>query len=167
MRKLALLSVVVALTASGCQAWTGASAPTRPDEGGDLAARRASAIYSAVIRQLVTKDHTFGQQPTPFKRVFVIDGAVGVLTAGDPLVEPGRAPRPFSSVVKSEILEALRDLPPVRFVADPSTVIADEKACGCVRGGGVLISLGPIEKVRGDAVTVGTASSSRAKADNG
>ena len=146
MRNIVLLPLVVALAASGCQAWTGASVPA-PQLEGTEAEERTAAIYAAVIRQLVTKDHTFGRVPSPFKRVFVADGVVR--DAADPQV--GRKPaRPFSSAVKPGILRALRDLPPVRFVADPDDVIVDCR----VERAGALISLGPVEEGRGDAVAV-------------
>jgi hypothetical protein len=149
MRKIALLPVVVALAVSGCQAWTGVSARARPDEGGNAGTGRTSAIYAAVIRQLVSKDHYLGEGP-PFERVFV------VRTAGDPYVGTESPPRPLSSAVERGILEALRDLPPVHLVADPDTVIVDEKSCRGpgVRRGAVLISVGPIARARGEAVTV-------------
>lgn len=149
MRRIAFLPVVIALAASGCQAWTVVSGPARPHEDGDAVTARASAIYAAVIRQLVTKDRYLGAEP-PFERVFV------VRTAGDPYVGTESPPRSFSSAVKRGILEALRDLPPVRLVADSDAVIVDEKSCRGlgVRRGEVLISLGPIAEARGEAVTV-------------
>jgi hypothetical protein len=141
--------VVLALAASGCQAWTATSGPARPDDNGAEATGRASAVYAVVIRQLVTKDHTFGAEPTPFKRVYVVDGVVE--TAGGPMQ---RRSRPFSSAVKRQILGSLGDLPPIRFVAEPDTVIVNEKVCARVKAGGALVSLGPVEKARGEAVTV-------------
>ncbi len=58
----------------------------------------------------------------------------------------GRAGEQFSPAGKQLILGELADLPPVRFVADPRTVIVGEKSCGRVVDGGVLISLGPISE---------------------
>jgi hypothetical protein len=150
MRKLALLAVVVALAASGCQAWTGGLAPAGSE--GDAAVGRTSAIYAAVIRQLVTKDHTFGSGPTPFERVFVLDGPV--VDFDYALAGRVRPSKPFSLALKLQILEALRDLPPVRFVNNPDAVLVDRRGCPQVRGRGVLISLGPIAKARGEAATV-------------
>ena len=149
MRRIALLSVVVALAAAGCQAWTGVSGPARLDEDGDRGTERTSAIYAAVIRQLLTKD-AYLREGRPFERVFV------VRTEGEPSVGTESPLRPFSSAVERAILEALRDLPPVRFVADLDTAVMNEKSCrglGVTRGG-VLVSLGPITDARGEAVTV-------------
>src|SRR5919106_6012030 len=107
MRRIALLSVVVALAAAGCQAWTGVSGPARLDEDGGRGTEGTSAIYAAVIRQLLTKD-AYLLEGRPFERVFV------VRTEGDPSVGTESPLRPFSSAVERAILEALRDLPPVR-----------------------------------------------------
>lgn len=149
MRRIALLSVVVALAAAGCQAWTGVSGPARLDEDGGRGTEGTSAIYAAVIRQLLTKD-AYLREGRPFERVFV------VRTEGDPSVGTESPLRPFSSAVERAILAALRDLPPVRFVADLDTAVVNEKSCrglGVTRGG-VLVSLGPITEARGEAVTV-------------
>jgi hypothetical protein len=121
--------------------------PAPPHQNETEAQERRAAIYAAVIRQLVTKDHSFGGGPSPFKRVFVADGVVR--SAADPHV--GREPaRRFSLAVKGGILRALRDLPPIRFVADPDEVIVNCQ----VKRGGALISLGSIGRGRGGAATV-------------
>jgi hypothetical protein len=50
--------------------------PPRPQtKPGDGVARRIE-IYSAVIRRLVTRDHTFGSGPSPFQRIYVLDGVI-------------------------------------------------------------------------------------------
>jgi hypothetical protein len=148
MRKIVLIAALVGLAAAaGCQAWPGGAVPAPPGQNGNEAQERRAAIYAAVIRQLVTKDHTFGGGPSPFKRVFVADGVVH--NAADPQV--GRRPaRPFSPAVKGMILRALRDLPPIRFVAEPDEVIVNCR----VERGGALISLGAVREGRGDTVTV-------------
>lgn len=151
MRTIALLSVVFALAAAGCQAWTGVSAPARPDEGRDVRTERTSTIYAAVLRQLLTEDHYLGEGQ-PFERVFVVG------SEGDPRAGTESPLAPFSAAVERGILEALRDLPPVRVLADPRTVIVDQKSCRgpAVARGGVLATLGPIAERRGEAVTVAT-----------
>jgi hypothetical protein len=150
MRKLALVSVVLAVAAPGCQAWTSDSAPARPTEDGDAATRRTSAVYAAVIRRLVAKDFFLGEGP-PFELIFV------VRTVGDRYFWTDAPPRPFSPTVERGLLDALRDLP-VRLIAHPDTALVDDRSCRGlgVRRGGVLIGVGPIARTRGDAVTVGT-----------
>jgi hypothetical protein len=105
-------------------------------------AERAIGIYSAVVRQLVTKDHTFGGGPSPFERVFIVDGAVQ--RANDPGLSR-EAPRPFTPEVRAGILGELGDLPPVEFVSDPDSVVVGSRECAHVKGNGVLITLGPIK----------------------
>jgi hypothetical protein len=110
---------------------------------------RSAAIYAAVVRQLVTKDHTFGGADPGFKVVYVLDGVV--VDAADPSKPPSAhdPKEPFSHDVKDGVrfLSTLADLPPVEFVASRHSVVAGASASspGEVKNGGVLISLGSIE----------------------
>jgi len=109
-----------------------------------------------VIRQLITKDNTFGGAEPPFKVVYVVDGAV--LAAADPekpLNDLGPQ-KPFAETLKTDMQRRLMRLPPVRFVAERESVVVGHVAGtspGRVRNDGVLISLGPIEH-RGKEVEV-------------
>ena len=79
-------------------------------------------IYAAVIRQLITKDHTFGGGDSPFKHVYVVDGPIK--DAGNPrrsLFEP--APEHFSQELTDGIEKRLEDLPPLEFISDPHDVL--------------------------------------------
>lgn len=146
MKPIAVLVAVAALVAAGC---TGT--PAAFDKGGEGAPtgteKRMIDVYAAIIRQLVTEDHTFGSGPSPFDRVYVLDG---VATGSD--ATRWETAQPFSPAVRAGILEALRDLPPVEFVSDPDSVVIGEKRCAHVKGNGALITLGPIsggaEKVK-------------------
>jgi len=111
---------------------------------------RVVTIYAAVIRQLVTIDHTFGQADPGFGVVYVINGPVE--RADDPSRPIGevKAHRPFGSRVVKGLRAALDDLPDVTFVEDRSAVVAGE-APGHVINDGVLLTLGPI---RGGATRV-------------
>jgi hypothetical protein len=117
------------------------SAPMRAET------RRTIDIYAAVIRRLVTRDHTFGQTEPPFEVIYVLDGAVQ--GAADPqrtLDEPDRAQR-FASEIKDGLTEELEDLPELTFVGRRSAVIegaGDAAGPGRVMNGGVLLTLGPI-----------------------
>jgi hypothetical protein len=153
MRKIALLLTTVAVAVTGCSRATGlgedsAPAPRPLDE----ATERTADIYAAVIRRLVTKDHTFGAEPSPFERVFVVDGVVEEV--GSPYMEFDDVRKPFPATVKRSIARSLRDLPPITFVANPASAIVNENSCAEVRDGGVLIRVGPISKARRGAVTV-------------
>jgi hypothetical protein len=48
----------------------------------------------------------------------------------------------------------LTDLPPLHLVSDPQSVIVETKGCARVKGGGVLISLGPVSSGAAETVTV-------------
>ncbi len=120
---------------------------------------RSAAIYAAVVRQLVTKDHTFGGADPGFKVVYVLDGVVA--DAADPSKPPNaQEPKePFSHDVKDGVrfLSTLADLPPVEFVPERASAVAGASASspGQVKNGGVLISLGPIQP-NGKSVEVET-----------
>ena len=134
-----LVGVALALTAcdrsteSGPTTGTG-SVTVEPDA-------RTVAVYSAVVRQLVTKDHTFGDEDSPFDRVFIVVRIDD--KAGSPYTHPLAGPR-LTPEAQAAILRELADLPPVRFVDDPDSVIVGETSCAHVKGNGVLITLGPI-----------------------
>jgi len=150
-----LVGLVILLSACGGSTDVDPGSPLGPVPDGDsgqTADQRSVAVYAAVIRRLVTKDHTFGGEPSPFERVFVVDGVVK--GAGNPQAGGDVAREPFPAGVKDGIARALADLPDVEFVADRDSVIVGENECGHVKGGGVLISLGPVTERAGGRVTV-------------
>ncbi|MGH2994917.1 MAG: hypothetical protein ACRDON_04860 [Gaiellaceae bacterium] len=148
-----LVGLVIALAACDGSSGEDPGVPLGPVPGPDAGEKHTVDVYAAVVRRLVTKDHTFGGAPSPFKRVYVVDGAV--VGAGDPLEGNDVPGEPFPAAVKEGMALALADLPDVEFVADPDSVIVEENECGQVKGGGVLISLGPIKGRGGGKVTVG------------
>jgi hypothetical protein len=113
---------------------------------------RTVLIYSAVIRRLVTRDHTFGGSRTPFHHVYVIDGVVE--EAGD-VRGDGEQGKPFSSQIREGIKRELDDLPPIDFVRDFDLAWSGDDEWGKVKDDGVIITLGPILKKDG-RVQVGT-----------
>jgi hypothetical protein len=160
--RVSLLALLFALSTivSGCSGEQRASRPesgSRPENarpsGKSERDQRKASIYAAVIRRLVTKDHTFGGEPSPFQRVFVIDGVVE--RAADPSAGAHQiALKPFGAGTRERIARDLTDLPPLQFVTDPTSVTVNRKSCARVKGGGVLISLGPISKGTTQTVTV-------------
>jgi hypothetical protein len=117
----------------------------RPDEESSARVK----IYSAVIRRLFTRDHTFGSGPSPFKYVYVVNGAIrgaGNPSGGDFF---GPAPEPFPPAVVDGMKERLQDLPPVRFIVDGNRARRGEQGMGGVKNGGVIISLAPIHRKNG------------------
>jgi hypothetical protein len=150
MRRIGVILVVAALALAGCGGSTEKGPAT---EAGSPAAEPddRTAVYAAVVRQLVTKDNTFEDEESPFGRVFI---DVHVDATGDPY-DPG-AQKPMGMRLSAEeqaaILRELADLPRVEFVEHPDSVVVDEGACAqAIEGNGALITLGPIS---GDAERV-------------
>jgi hypothetical protein len=141
----ALLAAALTLPASGCSSGSGhAHAPAAKEEAGSPAARRAAAIYVAVVRQLVTKDNTFPPGTSPFQHVFVLDHAF----------TRNRKLRRLSREVKALIIRRLVDLQPFDFVGDPKSVIDPHRGCAVVKDHGVLVTLGTISNARAGRVHV-------------
>jgi len=147
MRTTGSLLAAVALALSACGAGSEQGDPPQASPGdsgaGPTSIERTADVYSAVVRQLVTKDHTFGTAPSPFKRAYILDGVVA--DASDPRM-PAYADvkRPFAAAVKNRMRATLKDLPPIEFVTDGSDVVVDKNDCPRVKADGVLLSLGPI-----------------------
>jgi hypothetical protein len=115
---VALSAVVVLAGACTSERVDQADRPSPPAHA-QTADERPTAraqIYAAVIRQLVTRDHTFGSGPSPFEHVYVVNGAIK--DPGPRRGGLGPAPEPFPSVLVDGIKKRLRDLPPVRSIID-------------------------------------------------
>lgn len=124
------------------------TAPPSRDVPGPSAPLTQAQIYAAVIHRLVTKDHTFGGAASPFKFVYVVDGVVPL---GERAPYPlGPAAEEFPESIKRRVEEILDDLPPLEFIQDPDSVRLGPEGAGGVKNDGVIISLGPIEWVRGE-----------------
>jgi hypothetical protein len=119
---------------------------------------RSAAIYAAIIRQLVRKDHTFGGADPGFKIVYVLDGVV--VDAADPS-KPTNShdpSTPFPHDVKDGVrfLSTVADLPPVEFVAERESVVTGThggRSPGRIRHNGVLISSGRLSQVEGESTS--------------
>jgi hypothetical protein len=156
MKKTGALVAAITILVPGCSALDrggradrASRETTTATSGGQATMARSAAIYAAVTRRLVTKDHTFGRSPSPFKRIYIVDGVVA--EAADPGI-PREPRRPFVVAVKDGIARQLADLREVQFVSDPEAVIEGQK-CPRAEGDGVLVSLGPISGT-GRRVTV-------------
>jgi hypothetical protein len=140
--------VAATLAVAACEADSGPSAPRGErrivDHGDDRTTpdRRAVGIYAAVIRRLVTEDHTFGGGPSPFDHVYVLDAPrVG---AGD-AVEPGaRSDGRFSREMKESLQTRLAALPPIDFIPRSRAARQGSGLQTRVKKNGVIISVGPI-----------------------
>jgi hypothetical protein len=119
---------------------TGACAAVKVPHGG----ARAAAIYAAVVRQLVTKDNTFGAGAAPFEHIFVLDHT---------FTRTGK-PHPLGSGVQGLVARRLGDLGPLDFVSDPKSVIEPNRGCAVVKQHGALVTLGPIARAKAGKVHV-------------
>lgn len=156
--RLVLVLAIVAMVVSGCT--RDAAAPSRsapsPSTSTETVNQETPAeaeIYAAVIRHLVTKDHTFGRGKFSYKVVYILDGPTK--GAGRPRGDLfGSPPGPFDADVVAGIGEELAgDLPLLRFVDEGKEALRSGKRLGEVRNDGVLMALGPIER-KNDRVQV-------------
>ncbi len=144
MNRIAMALAALCLATTACKGTGPGAGQGVPDPrpGVEADVEETVSVYAAVIRQLVTRDHTYGDDPK-FRVVYVLDGVVA--NAEDPLRSTNdRQPAaPFDRRVKEGLRRALTDLPSVRFVKEPDSVIAGEEP-GHVINHGVLLTLGPI-----------------------
>jgi hypothetical protein len=110
---------------------------------------RQVSIYGAVIRQLVTKDHTFGEEGPGLEVIYVLDRPVGRAEGTDPEGEG----EPFSPALRAGLRAGLTDLPPIEFVAEMEQVVREEDGFPMVKGHDGLVSLGLIPE-SGDRVEI-------------
>lgn len=135
MKRLTVFVAVAVLFGSACAR---RQEPAN-DPGPDPATQRVVSIYEAVIRQLVTtEDSTFGPNPR-FPVVFLLERARQ--EAANPETEGEEVP--LSNDVKSQLLEALSDLP-IEFISDQDAVIKPVEEGGGVKDEGVVVTVGLI-----------------------
>ena len=127
-------------------------AGTATDAEGDAPAvpSEQAQILTAVLREYLPRGANGYRTDRRFPVAYVLDRTDRA--AADPMggPEPG-APIPPDD--QAAILAATADLGPIEFIADRASVIDDSEGCATVRGGGVLIVLGPAVPV-GDHMEV-------------
>ncbi|CAN5701798.1 hypothetical protein BH18ACT15_BH18ACT15_09930 [soil metagenome] len=156
-------SAVLALTVlGGCADVNGSSSADGDNTGwmdsrGDRRIENA-AIYSAIVRRLITRETQLGAATSPYKVVYILDGPVAGAEDPDKPVAELVPDDSFSKVQKRWMRVDLADLAPVHFVTSRSDVVVDTKggsAPGHVVHQGVLITLGPIKSKAPAVVAVG------------
>ncbi len=109
---------------------------------GDLELEDQAQIYAAVIRQLYTVDHTFGDNPPNWKIIYIVvqsDDRVGDPNAE--LTEAMIIPKP----VLGTAIELIKDLPAdINLVDSRDSVSIDAKNGSVDSGSGVIFTLGNI-----------------------
>jgi ABC-2 type transport system permease protein len=98
-------------------------------------------MYAAVVRQLLTVDHTFGDMPPDFPVIYLVrstDDGVGDPDA--PQAEPRILPESVQSTMIADLDETSAEF---LWVDDADEVSLDEDT-GFVAGGGAIITLGNI-----------------------
>ena len=138
---------LAALVTTGCTYASDGPDSVPPREVGQRVGSETH-IYAAVIRRLVTRDHTFGRGPSPFLYVYVVNGAIE--TAGHAVGDHfGPASQTFPPRLREGLQRRLQDLPPLRFIRHGNDVRRGQQGMGGVKNDGVIISLGRIERNRG------------------
>lgn len=98
-------------------------------------------IYAAVVRQLYTVDHTFGDQAPNFPVVYLLTTTDD--TVGDPAA-PSLGAQPVPEIVQRKMIAAVSDLP-AQFIPVPSRdQVPLEQPDDRVQGDGAIITLGNI-----------------------
>jgi ABC-type transport system involved in multi-copper enzyme maturation permease subunit len=113
--------------------------PGAPAAGLELTTQ--SELYAAVVRQLYTVDHTFGNNPPKIPMIYILTTTDD--KAGDPR-GASASPAKLGEDLQQSISERLKDLPAeIRYVSDRKEVPLNAQD-GAVTDGGAIITLGNI-----------------------
>lgn len=110
-----------------------------PTPASILSEDHQAAIYAAVVRQLYTVDHTFGDNPPNFPVVYLVRTTDD--TVGDPNA-PRLEPQVLSESTQIAIIAALDDLPAEFVWIDDADEVPRDNKTHAVEGGGAIITLG-------------------------
>jgi hypothetical protein len=100
-----------------------------------------AAIYAAVVRQLYTVDHTFGDQPPNFPTAYLVQ--VTDDSVGDPEAARGDL-YALSESLQAAIVAHLEDLPAEFVWVGDAVEVPRDPSTQAVAGGGAIITLGNI-----------------------
>jgi len=110
--------------------------PTSP-----LSENHQAAIYAAVVRQLYTVDHTFGDNPPNFPVIYLVRATDD--SVGDPNA-PQAESQLLPDATRMEIVAALDDLPAKFVWVDAADEVPRDDQTHAVAGDGAIITLGNI-----------------------
>jgi hypothetical protein len=119
---------LIAVLSSGCAERAGQGSAPGPS--------RESQVYAAIVRRVVTVDHTFGGGDPGFGVIYVLDRATP--RAAEGIVPGAEEGTPIPPEVQREIRAALSDLPPIRFVPRREEVVGPMEDGGVVKHHGAL-----------------------------
>ena len=163
VRTMVAVLFAAAILAAGCTAHSSTDqpspAPPAPNlphaprlpvyRSGPAPVDRHAPIYAAVLRQYLASggghdggDAGFGG--FRFPHIFVVDHAV----AGPDTLGQGASGGPIPGAVRRAITRSLADVGPLSFMSSGEAVIVPG-SCGEVRDRGILITLGPVDRVGG------------------
>jgi hypothetical protein len=137
--------------AAGRDPTVGAASTPAPAATSSQADDAEVAVYVEVLRRYLATPAENSFPGHTFTHVYVLDRAVP--GAADPM-DQGLGGTPIAPATRDRITAALSGLGAVSFIADKNTVIVDDNGCPQVRDGGILITLGPLNRA-GDRVEVG------------
>jgi ABC-type transport system involved in multi-copper enzyme maturation permease subunit len=100
-----------------------------------------AAVYAAVVRQLYTVDHTFGDQPPNFPVVYLVRGTDDGV--GDPNA-PHTGTHVLQDSTQTAITAALVDLPAEFLWVEDADNVPREAQTDTVADGGAIITLGNV-----------------------
>ena len=139
MKKLLLGQIVLSLIVT-LSTLTACSTPTVTPPTLSADEQTEADIYTAVVRQLYTVDHTFGSEPPNFRIIYLVEATND--RAGDPGISQTESKRLLESV-QVTITAALDDLTAkVEWVEHFSEVPFNSNST--VKGNGAVITLGNI-----------------------
>ncbi len=119
---IALLLLLVSACSTGQETPPNPTGAATTAHGTAAGASATAETMAAALRQLVAKDHTFGEGPPPF-----IDYLI--LTSLDPAAGTGFATQPMRPLTRSErgaIEEAISNFGPVTWIDDRDDFISDD-----------------------------------------
>jgi hypothetical protein len=153
MRRVLVMAMVVGVlgaATAGC-ARENPAGPARAAAApaGDWPAGvKEAEVYAQVLRRYLSTPAESSFPGSSFTTVYVLDQAYP--DAADPRAARERGV-PIAANTQRLVTEALADDGRVVFVADPETVMERPNGCAQVKGGGILMTLGP---VAGDDIEV-------------
>jgi ABC-2 type transport system permease protein len=118
-----------------------AGSPSPTPAASTLPQEEQAAIYAAVVRQLYSVDHTFGDQPPNFPVIYLLRATDD--SVGDPNARHDTS-HSLPEALQKAIVDSLGDLPAEFMWVDSADEVPRDGRTHAVAGGGAIITLGNI-----------------------